>query len=113
MTLDEFRNAAADALENLPGSFKEKMSNVEMVISDEPAKQGNSLLLGLYQGVPISERNTWYAGALPDKITLYRKNIESICRDDAEIKRQIAKTIIHEVGHHFGLSEKDIRKTGF
>jgi len=113
MTLEEFRAAAADALEKLPKAFKDRLSNVEIVISEEAARQGNSILLGLYQGVPVSERNTWYAGTLPDKITLFKKNIESSCIDDAGIKKMIKETIIHEVGHHFGLSEKDIRKTGF
>ena len=113
MTLEEFREAAGEALEQLPRTFKEKLSNVEIVVSDEAAKQGKSILLGLYQGIPVSERNTWYTGALPDKITLYKTNIESLCNSDAEIKKMIKDTVIHEVGHHFGLSEKDIRKTGF
>ncbi|MEI7905691.1 MAG: metallopeptidase family protein, partial [Candidatus Firestonebacteria bacterium] len=104
---------AAETLEKLPKIFKEKMSNVEIVLSDEEARKGKSVLLGLYQGVPVSERNTWYTGALPDKITLYRKNIEAACLDDAGIKKMIKDTIIHEVGHHFGLSEKEIRETGF
>ncbi len=113
MTKEEFRKEAEAAFSGLPEEFRKNVSNLEIVLDDSPAKSGEALLLGLYSGVPVSERGTFYAGALPDKITLFRKNLESICRNDWEVKSEIKKTIIHEIAHHFGLDERTIRKAGF
>ena len=113
MTKEEFRKEAEAAFSRLPEEFKKNVSNLEIVLDDAAAKSGEALLLGLYSGVPVSERGAFYAGALPDKITLFRKNIESICRNDGEVKSEIKKTIIHEIAHHFGMDEKTIRKAGF
>ncbi len=113
MTKEEFEKEAEAAFSGLPEEFREKVSNLEIVLDDSAAKSGEALLLGLYAGVPVGDRGTFYAGALPDKITLFRKNIESVCGNDGEVKNEIKKTIIHEIAHHFGLDERTIRKAGF
>ncbi|HVP57106.1 MAG TPA: metallopeptidase family protein, partial [bacterium] len=71
------------------------------------------ILLGLYQGVPQKRRTTQYGLVLPDKISLYKKNIEMICRSREETYAQIRKTLLHEIGHHFSLSDKDLRDIGW
>ena len=72
-------------------------------------------LLGLYQGIPLTQRGSYYgmAPVIPDTITLYRKNIEAICRTDDEVRRQIVDTLIHEIGHYFGMNEDEIRSAGY
>ena len=72
-----------------------------------------SLLLGLYQGVPLDKRGHYYAGVLPDKITLYQKNIETVCRNEKDMILEIQKTLLHELGHYFGISEKRLRELGY
>ncbi len=113
MTKEEFRKEAEAAFSGLPEEFRKTISNLEIVLDDSTAKKGEALLLGLYSGVPVSERDIYYAGALPDKITLFRKNIERACKNDKEVKREIQKTLIHEIAHHFGMDERTVRKAGF
>jgi len=72
-----------------------------------------STLFGLYTGVPLTKRTTSYGMVLPDKITLYRRSIEEGCRTEQEIQTQIRFTLLHEIGHHFGLSEDDLQEAGY
>jgi predicted Zn-dependent protease with MMP-like domain len=65
--------------------------------------------LGLYRGIPLKKRGVWYNAALPDKITLYKNTIEEMCRNETEIKRRIKDVLYHEIGHHFGLTEEQLR----
>lgn len=83
------------------------MENVEIVIEDEPINQKN--LLGLYQGVPLNQRGSWYGNVLPDKITLFQRNIERECRNDEEVEILVNDVLIHEIGHYFGFDEDDLR----
>jgi predicted Zn-dependent protease with MMP-like domain len=83
------------------------MENVEIVIEDEPVEQKS--LLGLYQGVPLKHRGSWYGNVLPDKITLFQRNIERQCRDEAEVEALVNDVLIHEIGHYFGFNEEDLR----
>jgi predicted Zn-dependent protease with MMP-like domain len=71
------------------------------------------LILGLYQGVPRKRRTSHYGLVLPDKISIYKKNIEAICSSREEIYRQIRKTLLHEIGHHFSLTDRDLRRMGW
>ena len=75
---------------------------------DDPAE-----LLGLYHGTPLTERSVEFAGALPDRITIYQRNIERICRSRREIVEEIRTTVLHEIGHHFGLDEDDLFDVGY
>jgi len=101
----EFERLIAEALDGLPLDLRDLLSNVELVIEDEPP--AGRPLLGLYQGVPLTRRGTNYTGALPDKITIYRGPLERLAGGDAEVLgRQVRRVVLHEVAHHFGISDE-------
>lgn len=120
MNQKEFKEIVIEALEDLPDFFKQKMENVSVVVEDEPHReqlrklnQGRGyILLGLYEGIPLMDRNQAYGMVLPDKITLFKKNIESICDTEAQIKERVIHTVQHEIAHHFGISDEELRKWG-
>ena len=113
----EFEELVADALDDLPEEFLQKLDNIDIVVEDEPSEDDlerlgirpPNTLLGLYHGVPRNRRGRGYASVLPDKITIYKKPIESLCRNDEELKEKVREVVIHEIGHYFGLSEREIR----
>lgn len=84
------------------------MKNIDIVVEDEPIAQTS--LLGLYQGVPFKHRGVWYGNVLPDRIVLFKRNIERVSRTDEEIKNWVREVLIHEIGHYFGFSESDLRR---
>ncbi len=120
MRREEFEKLVTEALENLPRLFKDSLENVDVVIEDEPSPEyrksldvsHRQLVLGLYQGVPLARRSHYYGMVLPDKISIFQKNIERICRTDEEIIRLVTHTIQHELAHHFGISDKRLRDLG-
>jgi predicted Zn-dependent protease with MMP-like domain len=100
-----FDEYAEEALESLPPELRAQMSNVEIVLQDEPPP--GQPLLGLYQGVPLTRRTSGYAGALPDKITLFRGPLLRLYGHDAELlRREVRRVVLHEVAHHFGISDE-------
>ena len=100
-----FEEYARDALDDLPPKLREEMSNVEIVVEEEPP--GGQPLLGLYQGVPLTRRGSFYAGALPDKISIYRGPLERLYgRDEETLRRQVRRVVLHEIAHHFGISDE-------
>ncbi len=102
----DFEEAAQEALGALPPELRRAMSNVTIVFEDEPPD--GEPLLGLYQGVPLTRRGGWtYAGALPDKITIFRGPLERLYGSDPdELRAQIKHVVLHEVAHHFGISDE-------
>ena len=121
MERKEFENLVIKALKGLPGVFKDKLENVDIVIEDEPdmdtvkvRKLGSKgHLLGLYQGVPLKARTHYYGMVLPDKITLYKANIERSCKATGKhIYKEIKHILQHEIGHHFGISDQRLKKLG-
>ena len=98
-----------EALEALPADLREYMSNVEIVVEEEPPD--GRPLLGLYQGVPLTRRASGYAGALPDKISIYRGPLERHygARPDT-LQREIRRVVLHEIAHHFGISDERLRE---
>ncbi len=101
----EFDDAVRDALEALPPDLAEYMSNVEVVVEEEPP--AGMPLLGLYQGVPLTHRGSFYSGALPDKITIFSGPLERLYgADPTLLRRQIRRVVLHEVAHHFGISDE-------
>ena len=117
----EFENLVLKALEELPADFREKLENVDIVIENEPdmgiAKAlglgTKGRLLGLYQGVPLKRRTHYYGMVLPDKITLYKDNIErASSRAGIEIGEQVKHVLQHEIAHHFGISDGRLRHLG-
>ena len=94
-----------DALDSLPLDLRTRISNVEIVVEDEPPP--GEPLLGLYQGVPLTRRNSHYGQVLPDKITIYRGPLVRLYGQDAEIlRREVKRVVLHEIAHHFGISDE-------
>ena len=97
-----FEEMVATALDSLPAELGRLMSNVAVTVEHDPGPPG---LLGLYEGIPLTSRTTQYAGVLPDRITIYRQAICAICRTEDEVAAEVRRTVIHEVGHHFGIDD--------
>jgi predicted Zn-dependent protease with MMP-like domain len=121
MTRKEFEKAVIRALKELPAEFRDKLQNVDVVIEDVPDMEGarrlglggKGRLLGLYQGVPLKDRTHYYGMVMPDKITLFKKNIETSCSSrGTDIGEEIRHVIQHEIAHHFGISDKRLRDLG-
>ena len=116
MRRQRFEQLVAEALREIPRRFRYAMRNVAVVVEDEPPPgvleemevEPPDTLFGLYQGTPLTERGWGYGNALPDRISIYQRPIEAACADDDEVRDCVAETVIHEFGHHFGLSEEEI-----
>lgn len=107
-----FQQLVAEALDAVPEPFQSRLDNVEVIVEEVPPPEIQSqfkggLLLGLYQGVPQPRRSVM-SMQLPDLISIYQRNIEAVCRSEAEIRRQVRDTVVHEIGHHFGLDEEEL-----
>ena len=101
----QFEEYAREALDTLPPELRKEMSNVEIVVEDEPPR--GERLLGLYQGIPLTRRGAWYTGVLPDKITIYRGPLERLYGRDVErLRREVRRVVLHEIAHHFGISDE-------
>jgi predicted Zn-dependent protease with MMP-like domain len=117
----EFEKLVARAVQSLPPKFLERLENVEVVVEDEPTVEDLELagierggtLLGLYHGVPQSERGTWYGNILPDRIVIYQRPTEGAAADRREIREEIRITLMHEIGHYFGLDEDELSEAGY
>ena len=109
--LERFEELAGQALDSIPDELARLMENVAVVV-EEQSPPGPALF-GLYQGVPLTARGNHYTGFAPDKITLFRREICSVCSNEAELVAQIRKTVIHEVGHHFGIDDPRLRELGW
>ena len=110
MERDKFRALVAQALDDLPKPFRERLTNVAIIVEDLPPAgvENQGLLLGLFHGIPRTEKSVFYSTP-PDHIFIYQRNIEAISRGEADVRRQIRATLLHEVGHYFGLSEEELR----
>ncbi len=117
MSPDEFEKIVDTTIENLPSEFASKMENVDVLIEDWPSNfemssiqthPGKSLLFGLYRGVPKTKRGNYYSGVLPDKITIFAGPILLVSKDKEDAEKRIKDTVLHEIGHHFGLSDEEI-----
>lgn len=116
MTRAEFERLVAEAVTLIPARFRREMKNLALVVETEPSPdlldemeiEPPDSLYGLYQGTPLPERGWAFGNALPDRITLFQRPIEEDCQDEDEIRAVIGETLIHEVGHYFGLSEEEI-----
>lgn len=116
MTNGEFEKLAESALRDLPPFFRDKMSNVVMIVRAAPApaqtRRFGRGLMGLYEGVPLLDRGHDYSGAMPDKITLFRKNIEAVCRTEEEMAYEVRHVVMHEIAHHFGITDAELKAKG-
>ena len=108
---ETFEDAVQDAIDGLPADLGAAMSNVAIVVEDEPP--AGQPLLGLYQGIPLTLRSSSYAGAAPDKISIYRGPLERLYgHDPGPLREQIRHVVIHEIAHHFGISDERLRELG-
>jgi predicted Zn-dependent protease with MMP-like domain len=121
MDRDQFESLLMQALEELPQAFKDKLENIDIVIEEQPDMHtvealglgGRGHLLGLYQGVPLKNRTHYYGMVMPDKITLYKTNIERASKQSGlEVAEQIRRVLQHEIAHHFGITDKRLRDLG-
>jgi predicted Zn-dependent protease with MMP-like domain len=110
VTPERFEDMVTEALDSLPDELGRLMRNVAVVVEHGPGPDG---LLGLYQGIPLTSRSTQYAGVLPDRITIYRQAICAIAWSEREVQDQVRRTVIHEVAHHFGISDDRLRELGW
>jgi predicted Zn-dependent protease with MMP-like domain len=116
MTRAAFEQLVAEAIELVPRRFRREIRNLALIVEDEPSPdlltemdiEPPDSLYGLYSGTPLTERTWAHGNALPDRITLYQRPIEEDCADEDEMRAVIGETLIHEVGHYFGLSEEEI-----
>ena len=105
-----FEGMVEAALDGLPERLGRLMSNVAVMVQHEPGPPG---LLGLYEGIPLTSRTTGYAGVLPDRITIYRLAICAVCQTEYDVIDQVRRTVVHEVGHHFGISDARLTELGW
>ena len=123
MDREAFENMVEETFERLPDQFRQAIENVGVSVEDYPEEalvvslrlRSRLDLLGLYQGIPLTSRGTWYgmSPVTPDKITLYQKNIERQCSNLEETAAKIYEVLVHEIGHYFGMSESEIRSAGY
>lgn len=107
---EPFAELVADALDSIPEELGRLMSNVAVVV-DDLAPPGR--LLGLYEGIPLTERGDYGGMVMPDRITIYRRTICAVSQTEADVVEQVRRTVIHEVGHHFGISDRRLHELGW
>jgi len=120
MEPESFEDLVANALERLPAYFQDKLDNVEVVVEDWPDRHTMRLahirspyeLLGFYHGVPLTERTSYYGLVAPDKISIYRRPIEAQCRSIEELRATVTRVVLHELAHHFGISDDRLHEIG-
>jgi predicted Zn-dependent protease with MMP-like domain len=120
VTEEAFENLVVAALDTLPEDLLELMNNVEVTFERFPTRAQmqragvrRGTLLGLYEGIPLTQRTSSYSLVVPDKITIFQRPIEQICSTQEEIVAQVRKTVIHEVAHHFGIGEERLQELGW
>lgn len=118
MSEADFEAAVTDALNRIPAEVARAMDNVAVFIDDDytpqPGDDPDTVLLGLYEGVPLTERDSWWdAGSLPDRITIYRQPILDICSTREEVVEEVAITVVHEIAHHFGIDDQRLHELGW
>ncbi|WP_142059197.1 MULTISPECIES: metallopeptidase family protein [unclassified Pseudarthrobacter] len=118
MSPDEFEAAVRDALDSIPGKLAQAMNNVAVFIEDDyvprPGEDPDTVLLGLYEGVPLTERDSWWdAGSLPDRITIFREPILEISGSREDVIHEVAVTVVHEIAHHFGIDDARLHELGW
>ncbi|MDR0959864.1 MAG: metallopeptidase family protein [Propionibacteriaceae bacterium] len=109
---DEFDILVGEALDEIPEEFWEKVDNVVVQVQDLP-EDGSRNILGLYEGIPLSERDSWYAGVLPDIVWIFRTPLKAMARDEDDLREQIGITVVHEIGHFFGLDDHHLEELGW
>ncbi len=107
---ERFEELVSEALDSIPAELGELMDNVAVFVEDDSPSGG---LLGLYEGIPLTERGSWYAGVLPDRITIYRLPICRMVSTEAQVIEEVRITVVHEVAHHFGIDDARLDELGY
>ena len=114
MSRAEFEDAVRDALDLIPDELAEQMDNVVVLVEDHPPAEEPQDLLGLYEGVALTERDGWWAaGSMPDRITIFRMPTLAVCDSVEEVVDEVAVTVIHEIAHHFGIDDERLHELGW
>jgi len=122
ITLERFEELAAEALDSIPDTLWDVIDNVVIIVEEWPSRSqmeaagiaSGNLLLGLYEGVPLTQRTRGYGLLPPDKITIFRQSILRVCppRDEDAVRAQVRRTVLHEIAHHFGISDARLHELG-
>ena len=112
MGTTEFEEAVGDALDAVPPELMRLLDNVVFFVEDEPPAHDPDLL-GIYDGTPLTDRGDGWAGALPDRITIYRGPLTRMCEDREDLLDEIAVTVVHEIAHHFGIDDARLHELGW
>ncbi|MBV2362181.1 metallopeptidase family protein [Streptomonospora nanhaiensis] len=110
LTRGRFEELVAEALDTIPGELTQLMDNVVITVSESPPEPG---LLGLYEGVPLTERGEGYFGFLPDRISIYWREICAVCATPEDVVEQVRITVVHEIAHHFGIDDDRLHELGW
>ena len=118
MTREEFEKLVNEGISSIPEKFLKRLENIDIVIEERPTNdqlkkvniQNPFCLFGLYEGIPKTKRGSSYGMVLPDKITIFKDAIERSARNEEEIKEIVKNTVWHEIAHHFGMNEKEVRE---
>ena len=114
MSREEFEEAVGDALDAVPPDLAKQMDNVVVLVEDEPPPEAESDLLGLYEGTPLTERDSWWAaGSLPDRITIFRGPTLRMCSSREEVVDEVVVSVVHEIAHHFGIDDERLHELGW
>ena len=116
----QFERLVAEAVATIPEPLRSRLENVAVVVEEEPTRatlarlgmSENDRLLGLYDGIPLTDRGDWYNLVPPDRIVIFRRPIIEICRGPDEIREQVARTVLHEIAHFYGIDDKTLESMG-
>lgn len=113
MERERFTQLVEEALDSLPQQFRDRIQNLAVLVRDLPPAEmkprTGGLLLGVYQGRPATQKSVFDISYGPDHIVLFQKNIEAVCRTEEEIRYQVRQTVLHELGHYFGMNEEELK----
>ena len=112
MSRERFEELVSEALDEIPPELTRLMDNVAIFVEDEPPADDPNLL-GIYEGIPLTERDSWYGGNLPDRITIYRGPTLRICDTEDDVVEEVHITVVHEVAHHFGIDDDRLHELGY
>jgi predicted Zn-dependent protease with MMP-like domain len=113
MSRGRFEDLVSEALDTIPPELADLMDNVAIFVEDE-APEDDSGLLGLYEGVPLTERDQWYgAGTLPDRILIFRNPTLALCESEQDVVEEVHITVVHEIAHHFGIDDERLHELGY
>ena len=121
LSREAFETLVDEAIDSLPDEVQRWLDNVVIVVADRPSPEQQartglgpgSLLFGLYEGVPKTKRGVTYGEVVPDKILIFQGPIELVCRTPAQVRAQVRRTVLHEIGHHLGLDEDELEDSGY